>query len=454
MVINDPAAASHDEGLKAVLVDAVELWSRVIAQALGTVTDKDKGTRPLQEIEFWRNRNATLSTLYEQLGHPHVKAMLATLELAREPALEPFRTNYAQLSSAYIEARDNVKLLSTLERHFKSLATGSLTTILDTIPSLMNGLRQVWLMSRHYNTDDQMLPLMKRIVNELVDKVALEVNVKAVLRLAKANPGEALTIMAAAKQVLDLWHSSYRQVRERIEKSSEHRWEFDKRVLFERTEHMASVIAELMHVVAVSSEFAKFFRGNELRSITDDPQSLATIAKMVDRLTAPFMRLTYSIYDKSKHAKWRAEIATLDTKVADIERRTESFIHRAFSQLRSAEGAFDLLQKFRGIEMRDSIRTLLDNNTANIVIKARRELATTAKLFEDHRAAPPVYKNHPPVAGAIAWANALYLKQKRPILRFKQMPALFASLEGEAFRREYLLFAKGEARARATPPRQ
>jgi hypothetical protein len=34
------------------------------------------------------------------------------------------QTNYTVLSAAYVEARDNVKFLNTLERHFKSLATG------------------------------------------------------------------------------------------------------------------------------------------------------------------------------------------------------------------------------------------------------------------------------------------------------------------------------------------
>jgi len=442
VVINDPAAASHDEGLKAVLVDAVEEWTRVIAQALGTVTDKDKGTRPLQEIEFWRNRNATLSTIYEQLSHPSVKTMLTTLELAREPALEPFRANHALLSSAYIEARENVKILSTLERHFKNLSAGSVQTVLDTIPSMMNGLRLVWIISRHYNTDDQMLPLMKRIVNELVEKVSSEVNLKVILTLAKTNPEEALRVMSQAKQVLDLWHSSYLSVRDRIEKMAEHRWEFDKRVLFERTDHMSAVLHDLMHVALVSSEFSKFFRGNELKSITNDPRALAAITRMVDKLTVPFQRLPFNIYDKSKHAKWRAEIAALDAKVAEIERLTEEFIQRAFSQLRSSEGAFDLLQKFKSIEMRDSIRALLEANTTNIVTKARRELEATARLFNDHRTEPPVHKNHPPVAGAISWASGLYLKQKRPIVRFKTMPSLFAGTEGELLRREYLAFAK------------
>jgi hypothetical protein len=91
VAIEDPVAASQDETVKAILVDAVENWTHIIGQLVSTVTDKDKGSRPLQEIEFWRNRNATLSTIYEQLNHPTVKGMLTTLEIAREPALDPFR---------------------------------------------------------------------------------------------------------------------------------------------------------------------------------------------------------------------------------------------------------------------------------------------------------------------------------------------------------------------------
>jgi dynein heavy chain len=34
------------------------------------------GTGPLAEIEFWRERNAVLSALYEQLNLPHVKRMV------------------------------------------------------------------------------------------------------------------------------------------------------------------------------------------------------------------------------------------------------------------------------------------------------------------------------------------------------------------------------------------
>ena len=441
--ITDTLAASQDEALKGVLVEAVESWTRVMVTVAAAVSEKDKGTRPLHELDFWRDRNARLSSIFESINTPQVAAMIETLELAREAVVDPYKAAFRELSAAFVECRDNVKFLNTLERHFKALAQGSLPVVTDSLPSLLNGLRMVWTISRHFNTDDQMLPLLRRIVNELTDKVASAVNVKSILRQSHSAPGEAEATMRQAREVLECWKSTYMTVRERIERSTDHRWEFDRRVLFERTDYMAGVIADLARIVQATVEFAKFFRGNELRAISNDPSQLNAIVKLVDRLTLPLTRLPFSIYDKSKNARWRAEVHAFEDKVAEIERRTERFIGEAFSQLRSSEGAFDLLAKLSTIQMRDSIRQLLEANMVNIVAKGRQELADTADLFLAQKADPPCNKNSPPVAGAIAWANALYLRRKKPILKFRALPALFASPAGQTLKQEYLVFARG-----------
>ena len=49
------------------------------------------------------------------------------------------QTQFAELTKLYVETKDNVKFLTTLERHFKnithykSIAHGSLSTIADTL---------------------------------------------------------------------------------------------------------------------------------------------------------------------------------------------------------------------------------------------------------------------------------------------------------------------------------
>ena len=60
-----------------------------------------------------------------------------------------------------------------MERQFKNLDNEDLTGIEETLPSLMNGLRLVWIISRHYKTDDKMQNLISTITNEIADKVRI-----------------------------------------------------------------------------------------------------------------------------------------------------------------------------------------------------------------------------------------------------------------------------------------
>ena len=90
----------------------------------------------------------------------------------------PLRYHYSELAKLVIEAKDNVKFLTTLERHFKNISMGDMNSIIDTLPSMMNAIRMVWIISRHYNTDERMVPLMERIAHEVAGKVAEVVQVR------------------------------------------------------------------------------------------------------------------------------------------------------------------------------------------------------------------------------------------------------------------------------------
>ena len=70
------------------------------------------------------------------------------------------------------------RFLSLVERHFKSIAYGiNFVTVTDAIPPMMQALRMIWIISRHYNKDERMVPLMKRIAWNLSDRVARLIDV-------------------------------------------------------------------------------------------------------------------------------------------------------------------------------------------------------------------------------------------------------------------------------------
>jgi dynein heavy chain len=118
------------------------------------------GKGPLAEIDFWRDRNAALSSLFEQLNLPNVRRMIEVIESATNvdaSVMSGFKVQFAELTKLYVETKDNVKFLTTLERHFKnitnykSMANGSLSTIADTLAPMLNALRMVWLVQVEYS---------------------------------------------------------------------------------------------------------------------------------------------------------------------------------------------------------------------------------------------------------------------------------------------------------------
>jgi dynein heavy chain len=170
----------RDLNLRQVINDTCSEWARKVRTALEAQLKKvPQGKGPLAEIDFWRERNAALSALTEQLKIPKVKQMIDIYSTWDNN----FDDSRADLNKHYIEAKDNVRFLSTLERHFKNITHGAtFQVVIETIPSMMNALRMVWIISRHYNKDDRMVPLMKRIANELRDRVAKVINIKTIFK--------------------------------------------------------------------------------------------------------------------------------------------------------------------------------------------------------------------------------------------------------------------------------
>lgn len=65
----------------------------------------------------------------------------------------------------------------------------------------------------------------------------------------------------------------------------------------------------------------------------------------------------------------------------------------------------------------------------------------TREIFDNNKKDPPLSKNQPPVAGAIAWARALYMRVRQTIIRFNDA-GLLRSEKGEIQRALYVSLAR------------
>ena len=444
VTIRDVESAAEDFEVVNQIEDAVENWTSIIQSVLESELErKPVGRSPLAEVEFWRDRGAVLLTLYEQLNMPAVKEVLEVLESAHSQIYSFYQQHMQELTSRTMEAKDNVKFLTTLERHFKNISTGDLTIIQDTLPSMMNALRMVWIISRHYNVDERMVPLMERIANEIGDKISVKIDVKRSLRDPEMGGVNRAfkKVVREGENVCNKWKSTYFDVREKIEMSGrDARWEFDKRKLFDRTTYMGDRCADIFQIVTVLEQFENIL-GPELKAVTGDPKGIDDVLRRVHNLMIPIETVPFDVFDRRFQTSWDAVMAKFHDSVREIEDLTKIFIDDSFKKLRSAEGAFELLLNFRDIETREVITKQMEQKFADILHQYSREIDQIKKLYEANMGKPPLEKNKPPVAGAITWSRSLFSRLKKTMINIQNRSDLLNSEQGKAVQKKYVTVA-------------
>ncbi|NXN31871.1 DYH10 protein, partial [Nycticryphes semicollaris] len=359
-------------------------WQKLISIALEEQLKKvPEGNGPLAEIDLWHERNKTLSALSKQTKLPEVQKVLEILQEAESQHTGDLQIVLNNVRKHHVEALDNVKFLSILECNLKTLTYGTgFNVVLDTIPTLMNALRMVWIVSRHYK-DEQMVLLMERIAWEISERVYKAVDLHT---LFKEDRAAAKKKLVDAKTTLERWRKCYFAVRAQIEASGkEEHWEFDQKRLFEKTDYMTSVCQDLYDMLQVIIEEFYNIIGPELKAVTGDPERTDDLMRAVNGLTRPMEDLTFDPFSIENAHDWKL-----------------------------------IVEEFKEEVSVENIKQIFVQNLKD----------------------PPLYKNQPPVAGAISWSRSLFYRIKHTIMRFQEVEGLLASEHGKEVKQIYLQVAK------------
>ncbi|NXK32667.1 DYH10 protein, partial [Piprites chloris] len=359
-------------------------WQKLISTVLKEQLKKvPQGDGALAEIDLWRERNTALSDLAEQTKLPEVQKVLEILQEAESECVGDFQIVLSDLKNYHLEALDNAKFLSALERHLKNLAYGTeADVVLNTIPSLLNALRMVWVMSRYYNKDERMVPLMERIAWEIATTVSKFVDLHTLLKEDTAAAKKKIT---EGKSILEQWKKCYFTTCAQVEESgSERFWKFDVKRFFEKTDYMAAVCQDLYDIFQVTEELYNIFIP-ELITVTENPKSVEALLRGVNGLTSPMKELKFDPLSIKNARNWKSVMRTFREEVS---------------------------------------------------------VENVKQIFVQNLKDPPLYKNHPPVAGAIFWSRSLFYRIKHTIIRFQEVEELLASEHGQKVKQIYLQVAK------------
>ncbi|XP_068620608.1 LOW QUALITY PROTEIN: dynein axonemal heavy chain 10 [Battus philenor] len=430
-----------DPELIAQMEEAVVMWQTHIDNTITACLSKaHEGEGPVAEYKYWRERDAELSLLVEQLKQPIVVKILTMLAKVKSPYMKSFINYKERLMEQYNLAGDNLKFLSTLLRFFNVIEDESpLQQVLEIMPELMESIFMVWVLSKGYRADETMVPLMSRISWGLSNKLERFLNVH---KLFDKSNEEVLSLARTGQKIMETWHILYKETRRNIELSGKGaRWEFDQPLLFNTTDYIGTVARDLGDVVQVLIDFERIF-GAELKSIISDPTQIDDVRKRVKRLVYPIRTIDFSVFVFDNKENWDVIMGDFWKEVRYLEDEAKNYINQSFGNLRFSDEALDVLLKFLEFDTRESIRQELSTKFDLVMRQFIKEITAVDDKFTRFRKNPPLLRNHPPVAGAIYWARALFTKMKQLVLKFQKVPELNDSEQKKEAFNQYKAFTK------------
>lgn len=161
------------------------------------------------------------------------------------------------------------------------ISKGDLKAITDTMKSLLDGLKLIWTISRHINTNiEQFEHILEAISNEICQKVRNKIDIRQIFK--KKNPDDAISDIESGIQVLDKWYTEFCRTRAEIENEPHSaRWDFtNQKQIFEKPIHMGVILKDLKSTCRVMKEFYAIL-SNDLAAVTGSRSNIDNVREKV-----------------------------------------------------------------------------------------------------------------------------------------------------------------------------
>ncbi|XP_054621741.1 dynein axonemal heavy chain 5 isoform X3 [Dunckerocampus dactyliophorus] len=407
----DYTAAANDSELVEKLEGVVSLWANQIRRLLTECEQMRKeadDVGPSAELEHWKTRMITFSSLVEELKRPLVKRTLGVLQVAKSRALQAWRELDASITVVANEAKDNVKFLHTLQKFFKQLQKSSPAQMLEHIPALMAAISMIHSVSGYYNTSERMTSLLLKVTNHMINACRRYLTQGAAHIWDISRP-VLLERISECWRLKAAYQRSFHAVQGKLQaKPTSRQFDFSENYIFGKFEAFCRRLEKIADMASSLENLAT------LQRIKVD--GVEPIYTRYQNILSSTMSRTYDILDHHK-LEFDSDHADFQMQVKDLFLDLQGLLDFWFRQSLPMDQILALIAAFEAGPM-----AYLDTKQNYLLLLQRYgcELEVLKKTYQRQRDRPPAGRNLPPVAARILWCRQLFRKVESPMLVLKK----------------------------------
>ena len=287
------------------LKDSCVYWAGIIEKTLKDLptTESLKENTPIEfpaaQIDYWRRRQEDLVQLIDDFTFPALERAVRVIEAGQVTEITALKEWMNKTREYLEEADDHVRFLGTIESSLEVIATtDNFDRVSETIPGVASSLRNIWLLSKCFNTDEKihsLIFMISRLINERV--------VNAIKLVEFKRPNQLQSVLRNCVTVLERWKKSFLNTRMDIEHSrKEKRWEFDLNAIFADTDHINTICKDMILICRILMEIKNCF-SEEMKEITTKPKFLQAAIEKIEATVQGLYEMKFNPFDKVSK-KW------------------------------------------------------------------------------------------------------------------------------------------------------
>ena len=433
-------------------VKILKSWCNTIDTILEQETSSPAGSNssanqqeagPMTELDFWKRRQQKLLSIIEQLKTKECRSILAMVAGTVKSAnpeltaagdaialLRRWKQIDINLTEAANETKDNVKYLFTLEKFIEPLYDGTPSTVVDTLPALMNSIKMIHTIARYYNTTDRMTNLFRKITNQMITNCRTHINKSgASARMWDMEPTDLVERLEGCLKLNEAYQEQYRLTKDKLMTTPKGKqFDFSDQAIFGKFDLFCRRLIKLIDMFSTIHQFRALaaHKVDGMEGLTQEFTRIITSfrAKAHDLLA----------YDNNKFDR---DYVEFNVQISELETSLQEFINASFDSITDIEQSLTLLKRFQQILQRERLKSDLDSKFNVIFQNYGLELEKIQKLYEKHKHAPPIPRNLPPVAGNITWSRHLLKRIEEPMKKFETNQNVLASRDAKRIIRMY-----------------
>lgn len=420
--ILDSSNPASNKDIIHLLESSIVIWSKQIKTILSQDPESQmkKGQHPTPEVEleFWRNKNNNLNTIYKQLESDNIKKVLIILDQAKSTYCTPFMKLIKEVAAAREETNDNVKFLRPLEPWLTKLAKPTdFPELASYFRPTMCTILKIWQRSQYYNTPSRLIVLMREICNGLIEQARVYISGSDIFKFIEDE--EACTAIMKLKNIIKLC-ATFEQVFHDYKASAlsecpDNPWNISNNAIFLRLDSFLERCNDILDLTQTILLFSKLSRieigGTKGKTLTTSILQIhADFTSAVDTIKS----VPYDIMDVGVK-QFDDDFYEFQCHIKELERRLASVLTQGFDDCPTLSGRFKLFDSFEGIIERPIVMDELEKKYLDLIQSFHKDVKTVQELFLTERDDPPISNNLPPIAGAIAWCEALLERIQGPM---------------------------------------